>query len=72
MTKAEKLSGYLWAVHIPNSTQTLGYRGQGNTNFIASNQRVNGMAANRRVEVIVYMPHSTSHYIPPKTSLSVK
>lgn len=56
MEQAQKLSGYLWMYHIPNMTQTLDYRGAGESDPIANNKLVDGMAQNRRVEVIVKLP----------------
>jgi len=57
LAKAQKLSGYLWMNNIPNHTQQLSYNGAGEDNPISSNQRVSGMSDNRRLEVLVSLPH---------------
>src|SRR3990167_4408105 len=54
--QAQKLSAYLWMNDIPNSTQTLRYEGKGEVDPIANNQRINGIADNRRIEMIIDIP----------------
>ena len=54
--RAQAVAAHLWENAIPDLTQVLGFSSRGEKDPIASNQYVNGMALNRRVEVIITVP----------------
>lgn len=59
MLSAQKIAGVFWSNGYPAVTQTVSYQGGGESNPIASNKLVGGMAANRRVEIVMSFPHHT-------------
>jgi|GEM_PF-1371225 outer membrane protein OmpA-like peptidoglycan-associated protein len=54
---AQKLTGVLWTMGIPMKNQTLHYRGLASKNPVANSRYANHAADNRRIEVIVKLPH---------------
>lgn len=63
MLNAQKIAGVLWSNGFPATSQTLHYHGDGENNPISNNTRVNGMADNRRIEIVMSFPHDA----PPTT-----
>lgn len=57
LMRAQKLAGALWARGIPMESQCLTYRGLSSKFPVSDNRYSNHLADNRRVEVIVRLPH---------------
>jgi len=57
LLNSQKIAGILWSNGYPATSQTLDYSGAGESNPINDNSLINGLANNRRVEIMIDLPH---------------
>ncbi len=57
LLSAQKIAGIFWNHGYPAVSQMVSYQGAGASDPIADNARVDGMAANRRIEIVMSFPH---------------
>lgn len=55
--QAQQVAGFFWQENIPDQTQVLTYKGMDSADPIARNQTINSILDNRRIEVVVALPH---------------